>query len=309
MKSVTIIISHYESLPFLRNCLRQIDKYKNPEIEQTVIVADQSSPATFDKIGSEVKYHLDPLYSGFSIDWLIRNTNITTDYICQLHVDAFPIHKNWLKLPITLLQDNPHIKFVGQHHFTSRQTDTVYPPGKFFSMSPTFNVAPTAIYKEMALEAGFTRYHNRLVSGLTFKSKVWDEWAQVDYRKRGSDDDAVAFHWEDTHREHDKLALGISGNVDKDGESGFGRTIEDLVFHFGSCRESIGVMGAFGRRYEDWTNRIKSEEGFSDELIAELLAVSIRTDPATSRLFWNGTTKDQSTPVGEMHKQINELKK
>ena len=310
MTSCTIIISHYESIPFLHACIRQIRKYKHPRIEQRIYIIDQSSGETFEEIEGYFRSHdiyvvrTPALYSGFGIDYYIRNYNIVTDYVCQLHVDAFPIHRNWLYLPIKLIEEN-NLYFVGQLHFISKSTDTIYPPNNpFFSMSPTFNVAKAETYKEMSEEAGFTRFHNRERAGLEFKNNDWMNWAKDDYNARGSDDDVVAFHWEDKYREHDKLGLEISGFI----QPNFGRIIDDLVFHFCSANESRGVD--MGDEYNSFTKRIS--ENYSDELINEMIELAKKNKPngseILSRNFWNGTTKQSSPPSDELNKRIEELK-
>src|SRR3990167_3128 len=109
-KSCTIIISHFNSLPFLRTCVRQIRRYINPEVEQRIIISDQSDEKNHADVVSEFGndsdifiVHTKGLYSGYGIDYIMRYVDIKTDYICQLHTDAFPIHKNWLSMTIELM--------------------------------------------------------------------------------------------------------------------------------------------------------------------------------------------------------------
>lgn len=314
-KSCTIIISHYESLPFLRTCLRHIEKHRHPDIKHNVVIVDQSCSHTFSNIieiigGSDtIAYNLDPLYSGYGLDWLFRTADIYSDYICQLHADAFPISNQWLKAPITLMEENSFM-FSGVLQFISDGTQPIYPPNKpFFSMAQSFNIGRTDVYKEMSLEAGFTRFHNRPQSGLTFNNNDWSEWAKVDYEKRGSDDDVVAFCWEDSHREHNKIGLAVTSKMGIHGEeSGYGSIIEDLVFHFGFCRESVGVMPQMGEKYREWTKRIN--EDYSDELIEEMLAVSRKQPlvPERSRRIWDGKLKKAYSAHPQIISRLNQLK-
>lgn len=311
MTSCTIIISHYESLPFLECCLRQINKHRNKNVKHNVIIVDQSrttqfifNPSWFDVEDIVSMVHTFPLYSGFGLDWVFRHLNITSEYICQLHVDAFPIHKNWLYLPIKLIEEN-NFSFVGQHQFTCDGTQSIYPPDPFFSMSQCFNVARTETYKEMSMEAGFTRFHNRPQSGLTFKNEDWAQWASHDYNSRGSDDDVVAFHWEDKYRRHDKFGLAISGMINTAEQGGsFGRIIENLVFHFSSGRESIGVMDLMPQKYQDYYKRI--QKGFTDELLEEMLS-QVKTNNH-DRTLWDGKEKMTIPVPEELNKRIEELK-
>lgn len=318
MKTCTIIISHYESLAFLRASIRQIRKHSHPYVGQTIMVVDQSGNSTHAKLLTEFGNDGDiriirtaPLYSGYGIDYAIRYGNITTEYVCQIHVDAFPIHNNWLYLCVKLIED-VGFEFVGQNHFISIKGAPIYPGnGPFFSMSPTFNVAKTSTYREMSLEAGFSRFHARphIDIPMPFANNDWANWAKEDYDRRGSDDDTVAFNWEDNHREHNKLGLGLSGKMGVDGEeSGYGRIYEDVFFHFGFCRESVGVMPQMGERYREWTRRIN--EGFTDEIIEEMLshARRIPLDPKERRIGWNGKTKETYKPEESLNNMIEFLK-
>jgi len=329
--SCAIIISHYESLHFLHTCIRQIRKHAHPDIEQLIVIADQSG----DQTGAEIQnryaeshdiriVRMQPLYSGYGIDHIMQvDTNMICrsfgaerrlpDYICQLHVDAFPIHNNWLHLPVKLMQEN-NFTFVGQLHFIANGTEGIYPPdSRFFSMSPTFNIGTYQAYKEMSEQAGFTRFHARpnIDMPISFANNDWDNWAAADYQARGSDDDTVAFYWQDKYRQHNKLGLAITGMMGQPGEAGFGRIIDDLVFHFGFCRESIGVGEAMGRNYIYWSERIK--QGFDDALLAEMLTVAnaggVNGQHASlTRNVWDGTQKTYGPPNAELNEKIENLK-
>lgn len=312
MTSVTIIISHFESVPFLHAAIRQIRKYKHPKIRQTIYIIDQSSKETFVEIdkqygdNSDIELVLiEPRYSGYGIDWAIRYGNINSEYICQIHTDVVPISLQWLYLPIKLIEEY-NLSFVGQLQFINNNNASIYPPNPFFAMAQCFNVARTETYREMSLEAGFTRFHNRPESGLTFKNNDWAKWAEEDYHARGSDDDTVAFHWESKYRNTDKLGLAITGYI----APAYGRIIEGIVFHFCSCRESIGTGDAMGEEYKELTRRIN--ENYSDELIQEMIELAKANRPhgleILSRNYWDGKLKKSFPPTDELNKIIEELK-
>lgn len=312
-RSCTILVSHYESVNFLHLCISQIRKYANESVSQHILIVDQSGELIHNNIVKQYWGSLDitviktkPLYSGFGIDYAMRFADIKTEYVAQIHVDAAPIHKNWLSLPIQLIEEY-NLSFVGQLHFISDGTSSVYPPNNiFYSMSPTFNVAKTETYKEMSLEAGFTRFHYQPQSGLEFKNDDWAAWASEDYNARGSDDDTVAFHWEGKYRNTDKLGLAISGFI----EPQYGRIIDDLVFHFGSGNEARLVMSQMPELYQYYTKKIN--EDYSDELIFEMIKLAKANKPPEAEIltcnFWNGTTKKRSPPSEELKKRIEELK-
>lgn len=318
-KSCTIIISHYNSLSFLRTCVRQIRRYRNSKVKQHIIISDQSDDENHDIVVSEFGNSGDikiirtkGLYSGYGIDYIMRYVKIKTQYICQLHVDAFPIHKNWLYMSLNLMEEND-FKFVGVLQFVSKPTDPIYYyKNSFFSMAQSFHVGRADVYKEMALEGGFTRFHGRVSVDvpMTWNNNDWAEWAKEDYSARGSDDDVLAFCWEDNHREDDKMGFGLTGKIGISGEeSGYGSIIEDMVFHFGFCRESIGVMPQMGEKYRKWTERINN--GFTDELIDEMLiaARSQPLNPTSGRSVWDGKLKKNFNSSEELNNRIEELKK
>jgi hypothetical protein len=314
MRSVTIIINHYESVNFLHAAIKQIRKYVHPEIQQKIIVADQSSKETFLGLERTYEWNTDieitwlrqPLWSGYGIDFLMRYGNIKSDYVCQLHADAFPISSSWLSLPIKLIEENNY-SFVGQLQFISKLTDSIYPPSRgFFCMAQCFNVAKTKTYKDLSMFAGFTRFHNRPQSGLEWASNSWEQWAQDNYHERGSDDDVVAFHWQDANTSQDKLGLAITGFI----ESSFGRVIEDIVFHFGSANEARGVMSSMPELYRRYTRKIA--EGYTDELIEEMVSLAKANQPPQQEILrrnhWCGKTKTSTPPSEALNKRIEELK-
>lgn len=312
MKSCTIIVSHFNSEPFLRACIRQIRKYANHDIRQEIIICDQSEWSTYHRVYSEYSWSSDvrvvrteSLYSGFGIDWSLRNEPINTDYICQLHCDAFGISDKWLLLPITLIEEYG-LSFVGQLQFVSDGTQSIYPPNPIFAMAQCFNVARTDTYKTLSLEAGFTRFHNRPQSGLSFENNDWSLWAADDYDHKGSDDDVVAFSWQDRVRNDNKLGLAITGFC----QPHWGRIIEDIVFHFGSCRESIGTGNAMGDNYANYTNRIN--ENYDDALIDEMVNIAKQNKPPSDQIltrnYWDGTLKQSFPSSEEINKRIYELK-
>lgn len=308
MTSCTIIISHYESEVFLRACLRQLEKYAHSEIEQRIIICDQSGVETLERVREEFSgraeiVHTEPRWSGYGIDYLMRHTNIQTEYIVQIHSDTFPISSKWLYLPITLIEEYD-FSFVGQLQFISKPTDTIYPPVPFFAMAQCFNVAKTETYKEMSMQAGFTRWDNR--QGMEYLSSYWENWAKIAPNSGASDDDVPAFCWEDKYKTHDKLGLAVTGYV----EPQYGRIIEDIVLHWGSHREALGVMDRMPQGYQDYTERIKAD--YSDELIAEIIEKARANRPPEleilSRNFWDGDKKEAYKPHPDIIKRIEELK-
>lgn len=320
MNSVAIIVYNYESTEYLRACLRQIRRYAHADIKQHIYVSDQSSAQTHAAVLAEFAgaadisfVHLAARFSGYAIDHILRFCDVGEEFLCCMDVDAFPIHKNWLHTCVTLLREN-NLAFVGGLAFESLGDSNIYPSTPFFSMSPFFCVGRTADWREMALAGGFTRYHERpkVDPPLTFTNDDWERWAAPDYINRGSDDCVPAWVWADKYREHNKLALAITDIMGVPGEeSGYGRILDDIIFHFGFCYQSIGVEEQMGQRYANWKRRIA--EDFSDELIDEMLSfarekTNITYDRFRSRSLWDGKLKKSGTVPAALNERINELK-
>lgn len=322
MKTCSIIVYHYEALPFLRACIRQIRKYAHPEINQNIIITEQSCEKTYMAVLAEFGGCPDisivcmkPLWSGYAIDYVMRFTDIKAEYICCIEPDVFPIHPNWLYVCIHLLEEY-NFKFVGGLMTeTNPQKDSNYyyysdKKVPFYWISQYLRVGKIGDYKELALEGGFTRFHERINAehGMVWGNNDWADWAKHDYANRGADDACVAHCWEDNHKENDKFSLAVTHIMGiPPQESGYGRIIDDLVFHFGFHKTSGGVEKEMGEKYVLWKNKINN--GCDDALIAEMLDFA-KTQPKLpmSRSVWNGKLKKSFPPSEELNKRIEELK-
>lgn len=314
---------HYESLPFLRACIRQVRRYAHPEIEQHIIITEQSCKETYMKVIAEFGGCSDisivcmkPLWSGYAIDYVMRFCDIKTDYVCGIEPDVFPIHKNWLYVCINLIEEF-NFKFVGglmtetnpekdmeYYYYSDKKTP-------FYWISQYLRLGKTVDYKELAMEGGFTRFHNRpqAEKGMTWGSNDWAEWAKSDYNRRGADDATIAHCWEDNHRENNKFSFAVNRIMGfPPDEPGYGRIIDDLVFHFGFHKTSGGVENAMGKVYCYWKDRIN--KGCDDNLISEMINYAMKTPDLSynTRSVWNGKQKKTFPASVELNKRIEELK-
>lgn len=322
MKSCTIIVYHYESLPFLRACIRQVRRYAHPEINQHIIITEQSCKETYMTVMAEFGgcpditiVPMKPLWSGYAVDYVMRFCDIKTDYVCGIEPDVFPIHQNWLYVPIKLCEEYNFAFTGGLMTETNPEKDSYYyyyseKKIPFYWISQFFRVGRTNDWRELAFEGGFTRFNERVKAerGMTWNNNDWGEWVAKDPQVRGSDDATVAHCWEDNHREHDKFSFAITNIMGIPGEeSGYGRIMDDLVFHFGFHKTSGGVEKEMGAKYCKWKERINN--GCDDALIAEMLDFA-RKQPLLpmSRSVWNGKFKKSFPPSEELNKRIEELK-
>lgn len=333
MTTCTIIIYHYEALEFLKANIRSIRKYKHKKILQNIIITEQSSSETYEKVVAEFGNDLDitiikmaSLWSGYALDYVLRYANIKTKYVCAMEPDVFVINSNWLYLCIILLEEF-NFKFVGGLITVTQPEDKIYYyKNSFYWLSQYLRVGRTKDYKELALQGGFTRFHNRdtkhhnkikMDKPMTWGNDDWAKWAEEDYYWRGSDDATVAHCWEDNHRENNKFSLGITHMIGEPGiESGYGRIIDGIAFHFGFHRTSVGLEIEMGEKYAEWKRKISN--GITDELIQEMVDAAKPLSTETSwhninsvngRTMWDGTLKKIVPIPDELNKRIEELKR
>lgn len=152
MTSCTILISITHELVFLKKSIELIRRYKNDYIEQDIIIVDQSE---CDLINNEI----DNLYGksddikilklprvdvGWSMDQSCRVAK--GEYFCSLDGDAFPIHKNWLYVPIKLIE-RYDFSFVGKDTGLSNSYKDL---GEFSCINNYFRVSKTSLMKKIS---------------------------------------------------------------------------------------------------------------------------------------------------------------
>lgn len=308
--SCSIIIYNFESIHFLRTNIRQIRKYAHPDIEQKIIISEQSRDAAYleliEEFGKEPDItivRMKAVCSGYSIDYILRNVKIETDFICTLDVDAFPIHKNWLYTSIKLLQEE-NFSFVGVH----ADIENAYAQyGNFYCMGQYFRVGRTETFKTLCMQAGFTRFTHRHAIDFEFMNHDWAKRA-AELKQDGWSDSSVTAHWwEDQNTNNNKFTYAVTHCI---GESGkeplYGRITDGIIFHFAFSWTSLGMPEEMGERYADWTRRIK--ENFDDKLIEEMLAQSKPMLHPIPRQVWNGTEKKIEAPSEALNYKIENLK-
>jgi hypothetical protein len=296
----TIIIYDFNSIPFLKGCMRQVLKYKHPDIEQRILISEQGDKSTADAIRAmfpeaEV-FHLPAYGSGYAVDYLVRNANITSEYICTLDVDALPIHRNWLLIPIRLCEDYK-FTFAGVH----AEIEEAY-GGGFFCMCQYWKVGRTADFIRLSHGGGFTKWSSRKASGMGFDDNNW---------LRGwSDDGVIAHWWEDQNSSHDKFTFATPRYLYVAPTEGRGgRDTDGLVFHFAFSYNWTRVgnkLNSMGADFLEWVRRI-NEVNFSEELLGEMLYKLIPLETPIPRKVW--TNKTIIKPSDDLNNFIDNLKK
>lgn len=114
MTSCTIVVPHVDTPFYLKFCLEQVERYRHPDVAQRVIVVDQSAvtPDARHLPGTVEVVRAPAVDAGYPIDLAARMAD--TEFFCSLDCDAFPIHRNWLRYPIALIEEYG-FSFVGNN--------------------------------------------------------------------------------------------------------------------------------------------------------------------------------------------------
>jgi glycosyltransferase involved in cell wall biosynthesis len=298
----SILIPYVEEKEFIKGSIRQIKKFRHPEIENEIIIIDQS-------LDDEIKdlYSSDPeiklikcprVDAGYPIDVGLRNCS--GEYFCSLDADAFPIHKNWLYVPIKLIEKY-NFSFIGKQtglHLSYKNQ------GNFFHINNYFRVSRKDLALKVSEDVGFLRYENHYK--VSFAPRINSGW------NISCDNGVVAQWWSDKNKMGPKLSLAMNKFMGMTKEMGvYGMVIDDLIFHmvFGFGREWIQDLNkTLGDEYLNWNRRI-IKEGLSDEIINELLSNLKPCWPIeTDRELWDGEKPERIEPGNEIWEYIQELK-
>ena len=306
MDSCTILIPHVNTQHLLYGSISQIEKFTK-NIDYEVVVADQSDIAIYNEIINKYKNNprvsiikLPKIDAGYPIDIAARTSK--KDFLCTLDTDAFPIHKNWLYLPIQLIKEFK-LSFVGQD--TGLGKCPVYSDahGEFFHINNYFRVSRTDLAKYISENAGFCRFQNRARTGLAFQNVGW----QLDH----SDNGVVAQWWSDKQRLGDKVSFALNKIIGMTNEFGvYGMCIDDLIFHFvfGYHPDTItNAKKSLGNDYLNLEKKIK-DEGLTQSNIDNLLFSLKNHHPYTSREISINGIMNYLNPNNLIFKRIDELK-
>ena len=303
--SCTILIFHYESFEFLCGCMSQIKRFTHPDIDQHIIIADQSGVYThrkvhytFSSVENVTVIRMPQLDSGYAVDCVFRNMNIQTEYFCTLDCDAFPISNNWLRTPIELIKEYGY-SFVGGH----AGIDDVYKEhGEMFCMNQFYRVGTTEMYKKLSMEAGFVRFTDRDIAGFNYAETGWEGYA----------DCGVVAHWhEDKTTCNNKLGLAIKKKIGIANGHRIGVIVDDLVFHLGHSYNRLNIQDpnqVLGDTYMGWIKKIE-QDGLTKKTINELVAQASDVKAQWYRTVWNGTEKTRSIADEALNAKIEKLKK
>lgn len=202
-RSVAILVPHWESPFFLRMCLAQIKRRKNPALDEHLYVIDDMSgdgsyEAVRDEFGSESNVHFhqveraDRSYEpnvGYLLD--VGLSLVREQYVASIDADLFPISEDWLSFPIWALESRgcssagmdtwlaaSYAGLYGGEWWQPQLDDWqlragVYDNDTFSVTNNLYRVMPTALAKVVAENIGFQRCRPRPERGSAHK--LWQK--------------------------------------------------------------------------------------------------------------------------------------
>lgn len=261
---ITIVISNYNTLHWLRVSVHQIRKHT--KIPYEIVISDQSEdkyPVMAEYNGfKNIKVIPNPRSSsGAGLDYVLRNVEIKSKYICAIDVDTFPISDDWLTVPIKLIEDFG-LTWVGLR----AEIESAYNL-HYFHMGECYRIGLKESFEQLSKGAG---------------------WYQ---RTAPFFDNAVVAHsWEDQHFSHKKLSLPVTGSLGLTLTNGeYGRVIGNLAVHF--CLAFTSTLHAnkrkaLGEPWLAWEEKIKTLP--PDKLVAEIMAAVKYSSCLQPLQYWDG---------------------
>ena len=279
--SCTIVVPHINTPHLLYGSISQIEKLTD-NVDWEVLVVEQSRDDIHNAILERYKGHprvkvqrARKIDAGYPIDLAARSS--TKEFLCSLDTDAFPIHKNWLYLPIQLIKEF-NLSFVGQDTGLGQHPAYAF-DGQFCGLNNYFRVSKTSTAKYISERAGFCRYQHR--------NQTQMEFADVGWKPDHADNGVVAQWYSDKAHMGDKVGLTLNKILGMTKEFGvFGMCIDDLVFHFvfGYHPDTINdAQRSLGNDYLALEAKIKNE-GLTEANITELIGQLKPHHPYDSRV-------------------------
>jgi glycosyltransferase involved in cell wall biosynthesis len=276
---VTIIISNYNSIHWLRIAVDQIRKHtKHP---YHIIISEQTEnpydvQAEYNGWDFITVVPVPAHSSGSGTDYILRYCNIDTEYICSMDVDTFPVSDEWLSLPIRLMNDYG-LTWVGLR----AEIEAAYSL-HYFHMGECYRIGRTKNFKLLSDAVG---------------------WTQV--KGEGFRDNAVNAHsYEDAHFKNKKLSLPVTGRIGITRSEGeYGRLIGNLAMHFcfaftSSLHET--PVKNMGEEYMDWEQKIKTLPSY--EVVEQMMAAVKYSNRLQPIQYWDGC--DYAEPPKEIREDV-----
>lgn len=313
-KSIGIIIPHWNSWHFLKACLENIQKYKNPTLKETIYVIDDTSDdGSFEKAkdyfknDASIQFHQvvrpskkDDADVGYLLDFGIGL--VKEQYIAMIDADIMPISTDWLSFPIWL-QEKYNCSSVGldtglsscyihrirgqnwwqpqEGYFTH---GGLYDNQWFSCTNNLYRVMNNALAKVVSESIGFTRdcpNKSNIFNKIYRKGKDILKLSILNKRYPyfpGCEDNGVAANqFIDINAFGPKFNIPLTGYIGLTPSDGtFGQNISGLIFHFAlSTRALSDERREVADAGKDYYYWVnRIQQDFDDQLISELIDAS-----------------------------------
>lgn len=261
----TICIPVCHEIPFLEGALRQIQKYKHPDIDHEILIMNQTNPIHHKKLNELAEQYnaqivdIPRIDAGYPIDIAARMAN--GEFFCTLDADAFPMSHGWLLLPTELI-NKFGFSFIGKesglHHAYKNSL------GEYFHLNNYYRISKTSVARTISEKVGFIRPQNRHMAQIKY---------EINNINISADNGVLAQWYADQQDFGPKLSLKMHKIIGKTPTMGvYGMIIEDLVFHmvFGQTNEEYGFIG------DDYhnLNSMVYQNGLTPDIIDLLISKS-----------------------------------
>lgn len=255
MTTCTVFIPHRNTKHYLDACIREVRRRVHPEIDQHIVIADQSDDGSFAKIQDQYSSSQDitliktpVLGCGYGFDVAVRQMD--TEYVTAIHCDAFPVHHNWLYLPIKLIERYGY-SFVG--HDSGLGQASAYENREFFSViNNYYRTCRVKLARELSHAVGFIRPQLRHRAEIPYEKKAWP--------KQYADNGVVAHWWANRQGYGPKLSLKATrrlGQTEAEwGKAPFGNVIDDMLLHLVFASKPLE---RYGENYRVLADQLKRE--------------------------------------------------
>jgi len=301
MTTATVCVPHCDTPWFLKACLESIAAHQHHDLDIDVIVACQTQDHAMHKqvygiiAASPLKVkllHCRLLGCGHGIDEALRFA--TGEYFCTLDCDAWPIHKNWLWVPVRLIADG-HAQWVGSDTGLALSYKE---KGHFVHLNNYYRVSRTDVARTVSRNVGFIRWDSRWEVDFHAKDYYWESLGGT----VKCDNGVVAMHHT---RDHKKISLPILRCLGRAPSGIYGMVIEDLVFHLVFARNRLqneDPAKAYGKDYLELYDAMQKHGVSRDDIT---LLVKTANDG-----IWVGDFRklDGNSVSDDLNKRIEETK-
>lgn len=313
-KSVGIIIPHWNSWPFLKICIENIQKNKNPTLTETTYVIDDSSDdGSYEKAqdyfrnDSSIQFHQvyrkskkDDADVGYLLDHGVGI--IQEQYVAMIDADIIPISPDWLSFPIWL-QEKYNCSSVGLdtglsscyiHRIRSQNWWQPYEgyvtygglyDNQWFSCTNNlYRVMNSTLAKVVSESIGFTRDCPNRSSILNKIYRKGKDFLRLSFLNKrypyfpGCEDNGVAAnHFIDINAFGPKFNIPLTSYIGVTPNDGtFGQNISGLIFHFALSTRALSTeRREVSDAGYDYNYWVnRMHEQFDDQLVHDLIAAS-----------------------------------